>query len=105
MSDTPRTDAEYDNALEFEFDSEDRLQDMRRFSKKLERELSAANEKAQRYHEHILKHKAENEHLTNKIHQLYEGAEEQKQRIKELEEVNEYLREKCLTLEYGRTSK
>ena len=23
MSDTPRTDAEYDNALEFEFDSED----------------------------------------------------------------------------------
>jgi predicted nucleic acid-binding Zn-ribbon protein len=43
VSETPRTDAEYDNALEFEFDSEDRLQDMRRFSKKLERELNAAN--------------------------------------------------------------
>lgn len=51
MSDTPRTDAEYDNALEFEFDSEDRLQDMRRFSKKLERELNVANEKIKRLEE------------------------------------------------------
>ena len=48
---------------------------------------------------------AEIDRLTNKVAQLYEGAEEQKQLIKELEEVNEYLREKCLTLEYGRTSK
>ena len=55
--------------------------------------------------ETIMKFKAENEHLTKKIQQLYEGAEEQKQTIKELQEVNEYLREKCLTLEYGRTSK
>ena len=55
--------------------------------------------------ETILKFKAENEHLTNKIQQLYEGADEQKQTIKELQEVNEYLREKCLTLEYGRTRK
>ena len=52
--------------------------------------------------ETILKFKAENERLIKKIEQLYEGAEEQKQIIKEL---NEYLREKCLTLEYGRTSK
>ena len=51
MSDTPRTDAEYDNALEFEFDSEDRLQDIRRFSKKLERELNAANERLKRLEE------------------------------------------------------
>ena len=52
--------------------------------------------------ETILKFKAENERLIKKIEQLYEGAEEQKQIIKEL---NEYLREKCLTLEYGRTRK
>ena len=35
--------------------------------------------------ETILKFKAENEHLTNKIQQLYEGADEQKQRINHLE--------------------
>ena len=35
--------------------------------------------------ETILKFKAENEHLTKKIQQLYEGAEEQKQRINHLE--------------------
>jgi len=45
------------------------------------------SERAGRYYEHILKHKSENEHLTKKIHQLYEGAEEQKQRIKQLEEA------------------
>ena len=42
-------------------------------------------ERCQQYYEHILKHKAENQHLTDKIHQLYEGAEEQKQRINHLE--------------------
>ena len=62
-------------------------------------------ERCQQYYEHILKHKAENQHLTDKIHQLYEGAEEQKQTIKELQEVNEYLRQKNDKLECGRTSK
>lgn len=63
------------------------------------------SERCGRYRDALLKHKAENEHLTKKIQQLYEGAEEQKQTIKELQEVNEYLREKCLTLEYWRTRK
>lgn len=58
---------------------------------KLERELNEAN--------------AEIERLTNKVSQLYEKAEEQKRTIKELEEVNEYLRHKNDKLEYGRTSK
>ena len=101
VSDTPRTDAH--NWNEGHYD--DPLHSLLDFAKQLERELNAANEKAQRYYEAILKHKSENEHLTKKIHQLYEGAEEQKRTIKELQEVNEYLREKCLTLEYGRTSK
>jgi len=35
--------------------------------------------------------RAENERLTKKIQQLYEGAEEQKQRIKRLEESGDYL--------------
>ena len=42
-------------------------------------------ERCGRYYKHILKHKAENQHLTDKIQQLYEGAEEQKQRINNLE--------------------
>ena len=48
-------------------------------------------ERCQQYYEHILKHKAENQHLTDKIHQLYEGAEEQKQRIKRLEEAGDAI--------------
>ena len=67
--------------------------------------ICTLSERCGRYRDALLKHKAENEHLTKKIQQLYEGAEEQKQTIKELQEVNEYLREKCLTLEYGRTRK
>ena len=55
--------------------------------------------------ETILKFKAENEWLIKKIEQLYEVAEQQKRTIKELEEVNEYLRQKNDKLEYGRTSK
>ena len=55
--------------------------------------------------ETILKFKAENQRLINKIEQLYEGAEQQKRTIKELEEVNKYLRQKNDKLEYGRTSK
>ena len=55
--------------------------------------------------ETILKFKAENEWLIKKIEQLYEVAEQQKRTIKELEEVNEYLRQKNDKLEYGRISK
>ena len=49
--------------------------------------------------------KAEIERLRKANLQLREGAEEQKQTIKELQEVNEYLRQKNDKLEYGRTSK
>lgn len=55
---------------------------------KLERELNAANSEVER--------------LTKKIEQLYEGAEEQKRTIKELEEVNEFLRAKIHQADNGR---
>ena len=67
--------------------------------------ICTLSERCERYRDALLKHKAENEHLTNKIHQLYESAEEQRQTIKELQQVNEYLRQKNDKLEYGRTSK
>ena len=51
----------------------------------IERELHAAN--------------AEIERLTNKVAQLYEGAEEQKQRIKRLEQENDALRADLLLWE------
>ena len=71
ISDTPRTDdAEY-----LSYDSEPpqslEMVDVT-FARQLERELNAAN--------------AEIERLTNKVAQLYEGAEEAKQRIIQLEE-------------------
>ena len=47
------------------------------FSRQLERELTAAH--------------VEIERLTNKLAQLYEGAEEQKQRIKRLEEAGDAM--------------
>lgn len=115
VSDTPRTDAkrgfhDLDTAVDAEF------------SEQLERELNAANDRIKRLEEAkktiddlklrvkrdfetILKFKAENEWLIKKIEQLYEVAEQQKRTIKELEEVNEYLRQKNDKLEYGRTSK
>ena len=49
------------------------------------------SERCERYRDALLKHKAENQHLTDKIHQLYEGAEEQKQRIKRLEEAGDAM--------------
>ena len=49
--------------------------------------------------------KSEIERLRKANFQLREGAEEQRQTIKELQEVNEYLRQKNDKLEYGRTSK
>lgn len=53
--------------------------------------ICTLSERCERYRDALLKHKAENEHLTNKIHQLYEGAEEQHQRIKRLEEAGDEL--------------
>jgi CHASE3 domain sensor protein len=49
--------------------------------------------------------KVEIQRLTAKIQELYEGAEEQRRTIREIEELNEYLRQKNDKLEYGRTSK
>jgi archaellum component FlaC len=65
MSDTPRTDAAC-NIYDLQIVAED-----------IERELNTAN--------------SEIERLTNKVAQLYEGAEEQKQRIKRLEEAGDAL--------------
>ena len=65
---------------------------------KLEFELNAANDKIHGYYEHILKHKEEIALLTAKI-------EEQERTIKELEEVNEFLRSKIHKSDNGRTSK
>ena len=76
ISDTPRTDAE-------EYESQDEpvaklgAVDVD-FARQLERELNAAN--------------VEIERLTAKVAQLYEGAEEAKQRIKQLEEENDAMR-------------
>ena len=88
MSDTPRTEAvnQY-------------LRTRRDYTKtghevwmnhgiQIERELNAANSEVER--------------LTKKIEQLYEGAEEQKRTIKELEEVNEFLRAKIHQADNGR---
>ena len=75
MSDTPRTEAEVnrphgplDGIVTIDGD----------FAAQLERELNAST--------------SEIERLTSKVDQLYEGAEEQKQRIKRLESENDALR-------------
>ena len=94
VSDTPRTDAEYERLFEI-YQNAERINgplccafenDMR-LCRQLERELNAAT--------------SEIERLTAKVAQLYEGAEEQRQRIKPLEKdvmelkaCNEYLRQK-----------
>ena len=62
MSDTPISDSTPHNVAELGM-----------LCRRLERELNAAN--------------AEIERLTSKVSQLYEGADEQKQRIKRLEEA------------------
>jgi len=73
IQDTPRTDAhnwkdgDYDDPLHAFYD----------FACTLERELNATS--------------AEIERLTNKVAQLYEGAEESKQRIKRLEEAGDAM--------------
>ena len=70
-------------------------------ARELERELNSANQIIRQ--QQLLEE--ENQRLTAKVAQLYEGAQEQKRTIKELQEVNEYLRQKNDKLEYGRTSK
>jgi chromosome segregation ATPase len=67
--------------------------------------ICTLSERCLQYHEAVLKYKEEIKGLTDKIEQLYEGAEEQKRTIREIEEVNEYLRQKNDKLEYGRASK
>ena len=111
MSDTPISDSTPHNVA-----------DLGMLCRRMERELNAANQRIKRLEEAkktiddlklrvkrdfetILKFKAENEWLIKKIEQLYEVAEQQKRTIKELEEVNEYLRQKNDKLEYGRISK
>jgi len=75
MVDTPRTDAHswHDG------DYDDPLHAFADFAKQLERELNAST--------------LEVERLTNKVAQLYEGAEEQKQRIRRLEEAGDAMAE------------
>ena len=72
MSDTPRTDAE----AFYPHDSKEKVCDSD-FARQLKRELNAAN--------------GEIERLTKKVAQLYEGAEEGKQRIKRLEEAGDKM--------------
>lgn len=66
MSDTPISDLTAHNVA-----------DLGMLCRRLERELNAAN--------------AENKRLTAKVAQLYEGSEEQKQRIKRLEEAGDKM--------------
>ena len=75
MVDTPRTDAVWEL-----FATDSTLEPDVEFSglaRQLERELNAANAQVDR--------------LTAKVAQLYEGAEEQKQRIKRLEEAGDAM--------------
>ena len=66
MSDTPISNLTAHNVA-----------DLGMLCRRLERQLNTAN--------------GEIERLTNKVAQLYEGAEEGKQRIKRLEEAGDYL--------------
>ena len=70
MSETPRTDVAY-------FKNGATMYDLAGEMKLVERELNSAN--------------AEVDRLTAKVAQLYEGAEEQNQRIKRLEELGNDL--------------
>ena len=80
MSDTPRTDEQINGkpCTRFEILAGDSLRNASvpsEFARGLERELNAAN--------------AEVDRLTAKVAQLYEGAEEQNERIKRLEEAGD----------------
>jgi len=82
LSDTPRTDAE----AFWPHDSQYKVCDAV-FARQLERELNAAN--------------ADVERLTKANFHLREGCEEQKQRIKRLEEENDSMRADLLLWENG----
>ena len=83
VSDTPRTEAhnwhdgDYDDPLHAFYD----------FACQLERELNSANQIIRQ--QQLLDE--ENQRLKDKIKQLYEGAEEQRQRIKRLEEAGDAI--------------
>jgi hypothetical protein len=82
MNSTPRTNEQINGkpCTRFEILAGDSLRNAAvplEFARTIERELNAAN--------------AEIERLTNKVAQLYEGAEEAKQRIKRLEEAGDVL--------------
>lgn len=54
--------------------------------------ICTLSERCGRYRDALMKHKAENERLAKKIEQLYEGAEEQNQRIKMLVDAGDALK-------------
>ena len=85
MVDTPRTDAHIDGLRrDPEVSGCDRTLD---FCRQLERELNEANQIIRQ--QQLLQE--ENLRLTAKVAQLYEGAEEQKLRIKRLEEAGDRM--------------
>jgi predicted RNase H-like nuclease (RuvC/YqgF family) len=123
MSDTPRTDAhnwnegDYDDPLhsmaDFAMQLERELNAANAKIKRLEEAETTIAELVQRmkedgeyictlserclqYHEAVLKYKEEIKGLTDKIQQLYEGAEEQRQRIKRLEEAGNQLKDRYI---------
>ena len=84
MSDTPRTESELNRQKCW---SDDLVTIDANFACQLERELNAANQIIRQ--QQLLEE--ENLRLTAKVAQLYEGAEEQKQRINRLQETGDYL--------------
>lgn len=81
MSETPRTDAARQ-------DEHDPYMAIASECSKMEKELNAAN--------------VEIERLTAKVAQLYEGAEEAKQRIKWLEEALDLVRPHCDSVHHSK---
>jgi predicted RNase H-like nuclease (RuvC/YqgF family) len=78
VGDTPRTDeAECESHIGISNFGHQDLYYAYKFARQLERELNAATSEIAR--------------LTSKVAQLYEGAEEQKQRIKRLEEAGDAM--------------
>jgi len=88
VSDTPRTEGEVNRQKCW---SDDLITVDANFACQLERELNSAN--------------AEVDRLTAKVAQLYEGAEEQRQRIKRLEEVGDAMSHTCITIDADRWRK
>lgn len=93
VSDTPRTDELLTAMLDaYGFVHQGNCpQRWVNHARELERELNAANQIIRQ--QQLLEE--ENLRLTAKVAQLYEGAEEQRQRIKRLEEAGDALLELC----------